>query len=519
MKRQTFPCALAVLLGILLSLVFIWLRTATPVRADSGIRYVATDGNDGWQCESVAHRCATVQRAIDVATPGDEIRVAGGTYAPGGTVASIAKGLTIIGAFGPSFSEPAPEWYETVLDAGWNGSVISITNAGEVTLQFLTLTHGEGTGNCGSDGCGGGIYATITSLYIGNCSIIDNVASGNGQMGLGGGIYADVSAHIVDIRESRIAGNTANTSSSSSCYSYGGGAFLRYGAVMLQKNEILDNVGSSAGTGGYGGGIYLEYVTEADVISNTIRGNIGTAHASSGSGGGICLSGLSAYLAGNRIEDNHAAPNWAGYGGGVYITGQTEAVLTRNTIIENTASPPSTGFFAPGGGIFIAGSKPITLTNNLIARNTASPGDGGGVFVSHSAPSDPVLLFNNTIADNKNSGVVVQEYVDLTLINNIIAGHAVGVDNTSSANSTVTADTNLFWNTSDPIVGSHAIQQDPLLTSDHHLKHDSPAVNAGMAIPWLVVDLDGDPRPQGPGYDIGAFEGVRWEVFLPLVMR
>jgi hypothetical protein len=90
--------------------------------------------------------------------------------------------------------------------------------------------------------------------------------------------------------------------------------------------------------------------------------------------------------------------------------------------------------------------------------------------------------------------------------------------------STISADTNLFWNTSDPITGSNAILQDPLLTADYHLGSGSPAIDAGLTIPWLVVDLEGNPRPQGTKYDIGAFEieasgEVGLEVYLPLILR
>jgi hypothetical protein len=45
-------------------------------------------------------------------------------------------------------------------------------------------------------------------------------------------------------------------------------------------------------------------------------------------------------------------------------------------------------------------------------------------------------------------------------------------------------------------------------------------VDAGVVIPWLTTDLAGTPRPQGNGYDLGAYEGVvKRKVYLPLVLR
>ena len=521
MNGQVFHCIAATLLGLGLAGSLFWLGTLPPARAGSDVRCV---NGSGTGCDAVCGGgCyASVQAAVDGALPGDQIRIAAGTYTdPAGTVATINKELVMHGGYGQSCGDADfdPDLHQTVLDAQWGGSVISITDAGDVSLLHLTLTHGDGSGNCNNWGCGGGIYATGTSLHVGHCIVADNVASKNNGMGLGGGIYAYAPNRNVEIWASRVISNTGNTSPSSVYYSYGGGIFLRYGTAMLRENEVLANVGSSAGTGGMGGGIYLYNVTQADVLTNTIRGNVATAHNSSGDGGGIYIFGFKAYLAGNRIENNWTAPNWAGYGGGVFVSNQTEAHLTRNTIINNATAPSNTGFLAPGGGVFIASSEPVTLSNNLIARNSASDGAGGGVYVDHDAPAGPVLLVNNTIADNGGSGVVVWRYAALVLTNNLIAGHTVGVANTAPASSTVTADTNLFWNTSDPIVGSNPIQQDPLLTADYHLQPGSPAVDAGLTIPWLTVDLDGNARPQGPKYDIGACEGVRREVFLPLVLK
>jgi len=41
---------------------------------------------------------------------------------------------------------------------------------------------------------------------------------------------------------------------------------------------------------------------------------------------------------------------------------------------------------------------------------------------------------------------------------------------------------------------------------DYHLKSGSPCINSGITRPEIVDDFDGDPRPIGGAYDIGAFE-------------
>ncbi|MDH7486063.1 MAG: choice-of-anchor Q domain-containing protein [Anaerolineae bacterium] len=60
--------------------------------------------------------------------------------------------------------------------------------------------------------------------------------------------------------------------------------------------------------------------------------------------------------------------------------------------------------------------------------------------------------------------------------------------------------------------GEHSAYGDPLFVNapgkDFHLTAASPAVDAGTGQGAPTVDLDGNPRPQGAGYDIGPYEYV-----------
>jgi len=524
MGKRLSLCFLMTAAGIALLLIVLWPDVTTPAQADSSVYCVNSTGTG---CNAVCGGgCfASVQAAINAAPSGGEIRIAGGTYtATGGTVAVITKPLALIGGYAPDFGSPNPDptTYQTVLDAQWGGSVISITNAVEVLLMHLTLTHGDGSDNCGSGyGCGGGIYAKNTSLHIGNCVITNNVANRTGnRRGLGGGIYAFLPP-VIEIWSSQILSNTANTSASTlSPPSKGGGLCVLAGSAVILESQIRDNVGSVAGGPGYGGGILLENLDSCQVMSNTISGNRAATVRSGSSGGGLYLwSVRKCDVTANRIENNWTNPNWAGDGGGILIH-DSEVRLDRNVIISNTALPPGSAWAVYGGGVSISTDRPVTLTNNLITHNTASSNGGGGVYVRRfTPPFGRALLVNNTIADNGHSGVAASMYVTLVLTNNIIAGHTTGLTVTPPFTGAVAADHNLFWNTTDPITGSNAILKDPLLGVDYRPRPGSPAIDAGATIPWLTVDLAGNHRPQGSGYDIGAFEGVGYEVFLPLVLR
>jgi len=172
-----------------------------------------------------------------------------------------------------------------------------------------------------------------------------------------------------------------------------------------------------------------------------------------------------------------------------------------------------------------AGTRYVGTTGSDVSNDCTNPGHPCATLqraIDVAQPGDEVRVTGGAYARVGTLAAItwVGSYVALTLTNNLIAGHTVGITNTAPASSTIVADMNLSWNILDPIVGAHSIRQDPLLTADYHLRLDSPAVDAGLTIPWLAADLDGNPRPRGARYDVGAFEAaVPQRTYLPLVFR
>ena len=220
-------------------------------------------------------------------------------------------------------------------------------------------------------------------------------------------------------------------------------------------------------------------------VAPTIDGFTITGGGGGNHGGGISMRDSDATISNNIITGN------VGYllGGGIWVQ-RGAPRIQFNRIQENVAD--AQGAFAQGGGIGMEAASGSVLSN-IIANNTFTGGgtvNGGGVDIT--SGGGPVLLANNTIVGNTVNGVRAAS--SITLVNNIIMTHPVGV----SATATVNTSYNIYFGNTTNAQGFSLSGTDltvnPQLTGNHHLSAGSPAIDAGTHTNAPTRDIDREPR-------------------------
>ncbi len=229
--------------------------------------------------------------------------------------------------------------------------------------------------------------------------------------------------------------------------------------------------------------------------------------------------------------------NWglSQFGGpGAVSCFNSSPTLTNCTIAGNLSN----------AGVYCEQSSP-TLTNCTISGNMALSTASAGVYCQLSSPT----LTNCTISGNEGSGARFF-YSSSTLTNCTILGNSeYGVQSqvgggTKLTNCTISANSRsgllcgqgsptltncIFWDNAggsvvletecSPIfsyscveggwAGAGNIDQDPgFVDGDYRLQPGSPCIDTGTCDGAPPLDIEGNPRPSGPGCDMGAYEYV-----------
>lgn len=332
-----------------------------------------------------------------------------------------------------------------------NGGGIILNTAPNSTLVGNTIMSNI----AGSTGRGGGLWMR----YCDGTVLSGNTFVANATGSRGGGLYGD-GGHVTLV-ENRIVSNTADL---------GGGMWFAGRAVTLTGNTILSN------TAEVGGGVCLEY-NKAMLDGNTISFNRATLE--DGEGGGLFLYESDARLNGNIITFNSAD---RGGGLGLY---RSSPALTNTVIADNIAGKS-------GAGLNIRLRSLARLWHTTIARNHG--GDGSGVYIDFMGESGAGGIVSN-----------------VAMTNTILVSHTVGITVATGSTATLAAtlwhsNTHDWGDTGTILTGALNYRGDPLFAADgYHLLDGSAAIDKGVDA-GVTSDIDGDARPCGQGYDLGADE-------------
>ncbi|MBU0511953.1 MAG: right-handed parallel beta-helix repeat-containing protein [Chloroflexi bacterium] len=503
-KHIVFTVAVGSLL--LIGLFLLLNGTSRVARADSGDLFVSP-GGAGTTC-SQADPC-TFQTALGLAMDGDAIYVAGGTYTGSGSaVISITQSITLCGGwngFPTSLVVHDPNLYPTTLDGEGQRRVVYVNENVTPTIDGFIITRGSATAlggglTAGSE-AGGGLYSRNASPIIQNNIITNNVASTQpGVRAFGGGIYISSDATSAIIRSNQIFSNTAGIEIEQGD---GGGLFIN-GTGDISSNIFRDNEACKTCSSSNGGGAYIGWTDSGILIANNLFEN-----NQANRGGGIDIVWSAA-----QVNKNTFMGNMAVFGAGLDSYYDKGSNITANVIMSNTASGPGNGL-----RIYITrGPEATRLVNNIIVNNQGP--SGAGLYAYSDWNISAITMTHNTLVSN-GAGIKIGSNMTATLVNNIVASHTVGIEVTDPSGN-VFADHTLFWgNTDDGIRGASPVDSDPAFVNpgvnDYHIGPDSGAIDNGVNA-GVTADIDGDPRPAGVGYDIGADEFM-WKSYLPLVVK
>ncbi|TEB14272.1 Chitinase A1 precursor [Pelotomaculum sp. FP] len=447
-------------LTMILVVVFALLvcSAGTMAASEGRIIYVncnATGDNTG---SSWVNAFTSLQAALEVAQPGDEIWVAAGTYKPTseyglgigerGKHFEMKNGAGIYGGFaGTESTRSGRDWtaHSTILsgDIGVEGNAsdncyhVFYHPAGLALNQTAVLDGFTVTGGVANSGLnesspnvhGGGMYNYNSSPTLTHVTF-----NGNSTHRRGGGMSNDHYSNPT-LTNVTFSGNSTSGSGDYTVYGFGGGMYNNdhssptltnvtfsgnragvYGGGMYNNDSsspTLTNVTFSGNnSSGFGGGMTNHYYSSPTLTNVTFSGN-----SASGSGGGMYN-----YASSSRLTN---CILWGNSGIQIYNTDDSSATVTYSDI---QGGHPGNGnidadplFVGPGNLRLQAGSPCInTGSNDAVTVTTDLDGNprivyfnvdmGAYEFEEPLPPSSPAWPFGSSLT----AGNVTQNGLTLT---------------------------------------------------------------------------------------------------------
>ena len=420
---------------------------------------------------------ATIQAAVDAACDGAEIWVDNETFTLSSTI-TISKAVSLYGGF--TGAETArdqrnPATHVTTVDG--NNSVRCFLAKSTVTIDGFTITRGKTDSSNNGAGLSNGLFSSSTPGYL---TIANCIFSNNNSGKHAGALFNDVGS--VDVSNCTFTSNTAVNK---------GGAIYTATTPTLSPASRLTITGSNfySNTAGNGGAVCINANSGTNSMTNSTFSQNKAAPTGSGDGGAV-MADANLTITGCVFDQNQAGRNggvWAGRGD----TG-TSAVFTNCIFSGNYAQYGSAlGINGTTGALGV-----VKATNCTFTGGTLKTGGKGGAIYTYKPSADGNSIF--------------------TLTNSIIwgnAGNAIERSGTTQPLPTVSYTDMDQTGYAGTITNS--INSNPLFvgSSDYHLQHYSPCIDTGTSTGAPAADIAGTVRPQGAGYDMGAYEALCTAVY------
>lgn len=345
----------------------IYVDVNSPVRGDG----------TSWQSPFIH-----LQNALHTAAPGDEIRVAGGTYRPdrgtGQTLGdrnatfAIGSGVAVVGGYAGSALPSAPDTrsitqYRTTLSGDLAGDdaapflhygdnarhVVTLQSASSTRIDGCTVSGGHADGGNGSnplDTSGAGVLSVDSAVQVVDCTLeanLDDPPTPPGDNIGGAGMHTLRGS--AQFARCTIQNNKSNQ--------LGGGLFNLRGDIVLQDCVLLNN------TAVIGGGIQTQF--QYDPPTNTVISRCTITGNSADNGGG----GLATFVARLHMDNCLVTENVASFGAGIDNELGDDPVFQNCTIAYNRTTGGS------AGGVFVAFTGGL-LNSCIVWKNHGPHGEG-----------------------------------------------------------------------------------------------------------------------------------------------
>jgi len=221
--------------------------------------------------------------------------------------------------------------------------------------------------------------------------------------------------------------------------------------------------------------------------------------------GGVAIRSGNVTLTGCDIINNSANEGT----GGISIDSDADVTIKRSRIENNACE-------AQGGVGGISNSGNLSLINSIIYGNIAGwNGLGGGIDTG-----GPTFLYNSTVVNNQaggyerhpgGGGIYVEDASIVEIVNSVLWRNT-GYENYLLVDSQIEGvpESVTYSDIMGGWAGTGNIDSDPDFWSanDFRLESYSPCIDTGTSEGAPSEDIEGTPRPQGAGYDMGAYEYV-----------